>query len=461
MESSAGKSTGSGGRRGGFAGADYNVAPNSNLALTRVAGRSVVNCSPGASPNDLVFFGGVAPNCSNFAFCAGSVGTSQNLGLANGVSASNSVFANSVCVTPLSNSSVFLGAAIHIGNSAYVANRCGTIFSNAVVANSNSFGSNATLTNCGTNAFCNNSVVWKSIDAFRNASVLGDQSVNQSVNRSGDSCFAHAPPPDQYVGALVFGQNALAQNLTSYLNAWDTRWTELNTNSHEAAKIYDDELFSKREFWDFYRKVDRYSSKLTGSVLSDLAGFRESDLSSLPEQFQLSARQIEIIFRQVVSSVEEISDVFGLVFAVRETLRREIERLAYCISIEGVEAAPSIKGSTRDRILSLAIRTGSSPPAAASARPAGRKVRLENPALQVNNASICGQKNRAYLPYPLCQRRKAARINQGARGHAAPRCKLQPSRRVGHRTDFPVAKNAWPVWPSYRRQMVRDFSLVG
>jgi hypothetical protein len=64
--------------------------------------------------------------------------------------------------------------------------------------------------------------------------------------------------------------------------------------------------------------------------------------------------------------------------------------------------------TVRDRILSLAIRTGNSPPARAAKSLAGRKAESEILALRAKHAAICEQENGNYLSYEIWQRRSAA-----------------------------------------------------
>jgi hypothetical protein len=266
-------------------------------------------------------------------------------------------------------------------------------------------------------------------------------------------------------GALNFDlkQTAVAQNLTQELIAWDVRRRALYSNAHEAAHVYDDAIFSQRRFWRFYREVDRYADKLGGSIFPLQANFREDDFFGLIEKSQLSARQIEAILESVISSLEECQgDSFKLVYAVRETIRREIERLADRGALIISETALSTVECIRDRILSLSIRTGNSPPAGATRRPAGRKALSELTALQVkNHETICRQENGSHLPYPIWQGCAPAHLCRRPRGYAAACSLSQPPRHRRYWPNRPMAKRAGTLRPSYRKQVVRHISMVG
>lgn len=425
---------------------DCAVASSSNRPVNGLTGGgcALENGGSGVFYNRSIFWGASGPSWGNSGRIPSLGSSCSNSIFMSGVSGGNSCFTNTNSGIRCANTTCVSGCGV-ASHSSIIANCITPYFQ--PFANGNS------------GVCCGNSVSRGGSDfAFgHQCSVVGGLDAS-------NGCFVTSSSARAFViGSFGIDNvsNIFAQSLSGYLNAWDNRRSELYANAHEAAKIYDDGLFSQRRFWEFYRTVDRYSVELTSSVSPALAGLRPKDLFSLVEEFQLSARQIEGIFKRVVSSLDEVQDVYRIVFAVHETLRREVERLAYCGSVDRSEIALSIKESIRDRILSLAIRTGSSPPAAAIERPAGRKAPLSMSALQVNHATICEQKDRACLPNPIRRKRPATSVNRGAQGYAAPRGLLQSSRRFGYRTDFPMAKRTWPVWSPYRGQMVRDLSLVG
>lgn len=195
----------------------------------------------------------------------------------------------------------------------------------------------------------------------------------------------------------------------------ETRIKEVVAGVHEAAHIYSDKVFSQKRFWNFFDRLDAASRLWTRGKYSGLL-----DDSLRLDQFgelELSAREIELIFERIFASIDNLVGI-DLVQFVHENLRREIEIRARRLSSISSTSISLTLESTRDRVLSLSIRTGNSPPVLAFERLAGSKAIPVNYALQVTYESIPEQENRSYLSNAVRKRCSAARIRRGARNHA-------------------------------------------
>jgi hypothetical protein len=98
-----------------------------------------------------------------------------------------------------------------------------------------------------------------------------------------------------------------ARTLLRGLNSLESRLNSIWASAHDAAHVYDDEVFSKKRFWRLYRGIDSYTSLLTGYQSLNFDGPLFVDL----EQIQLSSRQIELILSRVFSTLRD-SELEGL-----------------------------------------------------------------------------------------------------------------------------------------------------
>jgi hypothetical protein len=246
-------------------------------------------------------------------------------------------------------------------------------------------------------------------------------------------------------GVTVLGtrERLGARTLLRELNFLENRLDSIWATAHEAAHIYHDAAFSKKRFWRLYRGIDGYTSLLTGSRPSDW----DDRLFAGLDQIQLSSRQIELILSRVFSTLRDTElEGLTLISSLHATLAREILAAVRSVARGTLNSNEEATVSVRDRILSLAIRTGNSPPATAMKSLAGRKAESEILTLRVKNAAICEQKNGNHLSYAICQRRSATYFGRGTRNYAPP-CRLSKSSgHRGNRSHHSVAQSGCAIW---------------
>jgi hypothetical protein len=238
-------------------------------------------------------------------------------------------------------------------------------------------------------------------------------------------------------GALV------VQAILGELNAIEGRLKSLWSSTHECAHVYSDGVFSKKRFWRLYERIDSSTKLLTGSHSLDW----DAPLFVGLDQIQLSSRQIELILNRVFSSMRD-TDLEGLTLVshLRATLAREIRAVVRSFGSTTSVSSEVAFETVRDRILSLVIHTGSSPPAKAMKSLAGSKAESEIPALQVKYAAIFRQKNGRYLSYPIWQRRSAAHFGRSTRNHTAS-CRFpKSSGRWSDRPHHSMAQSRRVIW---------------
>jgi hypothetical protein len=235
----------------------------------------------------------------------------------------------------------------------------------------------------------------------------------------------------------------VVQAILGELNAIEGQLKSLWSSAHECAHVYSDEVFSKKRFWRLYEQIDNSTNLLTGSRSLDW----DDPLFVGLDQIQLSSRQIELIFNRVFSSLRD-TDLEGLTLVshLRATLAHEIRALVRIVGSATSVCSEVTFETVRDRILSLVIHTGSSPPAKAIKGLAGSKAESEIPALQVKYAAIFRQENGSYLSYPIWQRRSAAHFGRSTRNHA-PSCRFSKSSgRWGDRPHHSMAQSKRDIW---------------
>jgi addiction module HigA family antidote len=242
-----------------------------------------------------------------------------------------------------------------------------------------------------------------------NANVKIDWAPNHagmSVVLDAGALVPQGPDLFRSAGLAILGSHhdRLALALRLELEAIDRGIKAVYASAHEQAHIFAHELFSQKRFWRLYRDIGGLTGRRTFGRNDVPAG----PTGPLPE-LELSSRQISQILRRMLAGLSQSDqDGLSLVTFLRTILFKQVAALA-AFKAACMRREPVAAGTLRDRVLSLEIHTGSSPPATAAMSLAACKATLPIAALQVNYETICQQDHRTHRNDPLQRRHPPAR----------------------------------------------------
>jgi hypothetical protein len=294
-----------------------------------------------------------------------------------------------------------------------------------------------------------------------NANVKIDWAPNHagmSVVLDAGALVPQGPDLFRSAGLAILGSHhdRLALALRLELEAIDRGIKAVYASAHEQAHIFAHELFSQKRFWRLYRDIGGLTGRRTFGRNDVTAG----PTGPLPE-LELSSRQISQILRRMLAGLSQSDqDGLSLVTFLRTILFKQVAALA-AFKAACMRREPVAAGTLRDRVLSLEIHTGSSPPATAAMSLAACKVTLPIAALQVNYKTICQQDHRTHRNDPLQRRHPPAHYGGSVRDHAASRRLSLSSGHRRHRPDQPFHQDRRALRPAGRGQVVRHLPMVG
>lgn len=180
-----------------------------------------------------------------------------------------------------------------------------------------------------------------------------------------------------------------------------------------------------------------------GSFVSD----GQHRIAVVPKfQRDLSARSIRFIRNIVLKEIDDLNGpdtVAAIILRVRETLIRQVRRRIRWRKVEAAPPSLDVPPSTRDLVLTFALRTGNPPPALGASCPAVGWARVFITAAQkVGHEPVRRRSNPTSLRNPLQRGSARTRVRRSARSYSRLAGGLQFAGRRSAWSDYSLAQCA-------------------